>query len=114
MVSLGAAGILEDFWSGMGGGFVCIGILQMIRRARYRTDPAYKEKVDIQTSDERNLFIMNRAWSVAGRLYLCIASIAIIVLAALGQREHISSIGASVGVLIVLYWGCYFYIRKKY
>ena len=114
LFALGISGVLDSVWSGMGGGLIGIGLAQMIRRIRYCSDPAYKEKIDIQTSDERNRFIADRAWSFAGRLYVCTAAIAIVVLSVGEHTQKVLAISASVGVLMVLYWGCYFYMRKKY
>ena len=56
----GAIDMIDDFWSGFGGGLFVIGILQMIRYLRYRTDQEYRENFDINVTDERNQFLAGR------------------------------------------------------
>ena len=60
------AGLLGDYWSGLGGGLLGVGVFQVIRNVRYLSNPAYREKVDTTNSDERNRFLAGRAWAWAG------------------------------------------------
>jgi len=56
-----AAGLTDEYWSGMGTVLFVVGIFQMIRQIRYETDKAYKAHVDVEAGDERNRFISERA-----------------------------------------------------
>ena len=47
----GAIGLLDSYWTGMGGGLIGVGIVFLIRSIRYRRNPEYKEEVDIEMSD---------------------------------------------------------------
>ena len=57
----GYAGIIEDYWSGMGTALVIVGSIMLIRQIRYKTNTSYKEKVDIEVSDERNKYLRMKA-----------------------------------------------------
>ena len=37
--------IPSELWSGIGGGLIAVGILQVVRNIKYRTDSNYKEKL---------------------------------------------------------------------
>ena len=64
------AGLIEDFWYSMGFALIIVGILQVIRQIRYRTNKEYREKWDTEVQDERNKFIANKAWAWAGYLFV--------------------------------------------
>ena len=52
LTGCGIAGIVDSYWSGMGGGLLAVGILQMIRHIRYRTNETYRETVNTAVQDE--------------------------------------------------------------
>ena len=114
LIALEIMGKIDDFWSGMGAGFIGVGIVQIIRYARYKKDDQYKEKVDTANKDERNRFIANKAWAWAGYLYVLIAAIATIVFQILGKRELSTFAGFSVCVIMVFHWLSYLYLQQKY
>ena len=107
-------GIIDEYWSGMGGGLVGVGIAQLIRHIRYHTNNDYKEKIDISISDERNKYISTKAWAWAGYWFVLIFGVMTIVFKLLGNDllSHYSAI--SVCVIMVLYWLCFMYLKKKY
>ena len=70
------AGMTDDYWNGMGTALLVVGVLQMIRHIRYRTDEAYQAHVEVEAKDERNRFIAGRAWAWAGYSYVFIATAA--------------------------------------
>ena len=39
----GTLEIVDSYWSGMGGGFLGVGIVQLIRHIRYRKNEEYRE-----------------------------------------------------------------------
>ena len=73
----GFAGILDEFWSGMGTALVIVGALKLVRQIRYQTSSSYKEAVDVQINDERNKYLRMKAWSWAGYLFVLIAAFAL-------------------------------------
>lgn len=106
--------LVDEFWSGMGTAFVVIGVLQMIRLIRYKTNAIYKENTDTAVNDERNRFIRAKAWSWAGYLFVFIAAVATIVFKLIGQETLMFAASGSVCLIITIYWISYFILRKKY
>ncbi len=105
---------LDDYWSGMGVAFAFIGVLQLLRLIRYKTDAKYKEDTDTVRGDERNRFLSTKAWSWAGYLYIMIAAIGSIVFKLLDQETLMFAASGSVCIIITLYWVTYLILRKKY
>ena len=110
----GLAEIVDEFWSGMGGALIGVGIVRMISMIRYQKNPEYKEAVDTAMKDERNRFIANKAWAWAGYLYVMIAAVGTIAFKLAGREELSVFCGFSVAVLILLYYICHLWLRKKY
>ena len=106
--------VIDDFWSGMGAALIVVGVLQLIRHIRYKTNEDYKETVDVAVSDERNKFLSMKAWSWAGYLFVMIAAVAAIVLKICGLDEYVFFASGSVCLIMILYWVSYMIVRKKY
>ena len=81
---MGMMEIVDEFWSGVGSAFLIIGILRLVRIYRFRNDEAYREKVEVETKDERNQFIRNKAWAWAGYLFVLTAAVCTIAFKLLG------------------------------
>ena len=114
LLAAGLVGKVDEFWSGMGSGLLCVGVLQLLRRHRIRRNEAYREKVETAQTDERNRFIRNKAWAWAGYLFIVTAGVAVIVLKIMGQE--LLSMAASYGVclMLVFYWVSYLVLSRKY
>ena len=108
------AGVVDSYWHSFGISLLVVGSLQLWRQRRYRKDEAYREKVDTETGDERNRFIASRAWAWAGYAFVMIAAVATIAFQIAGRREL--SLMASLGVclMVLLYWGSYMILKRKY
>ena len=109
-----ASGLIEEYWSGMGIAFIVVGILQVIRQIRYRTNTEYREKFDTASKDERNRFIANKAWAWAGYLFVMVAAVGSIVFKLMGREDLMMLASGSVCLIILLYWGSWMVLRKKY
>lgn len=105
---------VDEFWSGLGTAFVIIGILQLIRHIRYRTNEEYKETVDVEVNDERNKYISLKAWSWAGYMFVMIAAVGTIIFKLIGQEEYMMLASGSVCLVVLLYWISYVVLRRKY
>ena len=114
LMVLGMLKVVDSFWSGMGGALIAVGVVRMIHILRYHNDESYRENMEIETKDERNQFIRNKAWAWAGYLFVLIAAISTIVLKLLGQDLLSIAAGFVVCVLVLLYWVCYLVLKKKY
>ena len=106
--------LIEDFWFSMGLALVIVGILQVIRNIRYRTNKEYQEKFDTEVHDERNKFIANKAWAWAGYIFVLAAGCGTIVFKLLGREDLMMFCSFRVCFLIVTYWLCWLYLKKKY
>jgi len=109
-----AAGLLDDYWSGMGTVLLVVGVAQMIRHIRYRTDAAYRARVDVEVKDERNRFIAGRAWAWAGWAYVIIAAAASMFFKLSGDDLMTQMAARSACLVMLLYWENYFILRRKY
>lgn len=114
LLGLGFAGMVDEFWNGMGSALLVIGVIQLIRRYRLDKNEAYREKVEIETNDERNRFIRNKAWAWAGYLFVMIMAVASIVLRIFEQNLLSIATSGAVCLMIVLFWGSYFFLKRKY
>ena len=110
----GLSEIVDEFWSGMGGALMGVGLVRLIGMIRYQKNPEYKEAVDTAMKDERNRFIANKAWAWAGYLYVLIAAVGTIAFKLAGREELSVFCGFSVAVLILLYYISHLWLRKKY
>ena len=114
LLTLGLTGVVDQFWQGMGGGLLIIGILRLIQSLRYSKDENYRESYNTELNDERNRFIRNKAWAWAGYMFVIIAAIATLVLQTLGERLLSLAVSTAVGLILILYWISYFILKKKY
>ena len=108
------AKLIEDYWFSMGIAFIVVGILQIIRHIRYKTNSEYRETRDVETNDERNKFIANKAWAWAGYFYVIIAAVGSIVCKVLGREDLMMFCSYSVCFIMVLYWLSWLWLRRKY
>ena len=111
---LGMAEIVDEFWSGMGSAFVLVGALRLVRMYRYRNDENFREKMEIETTDERKCFIRNKAWAWSGYLFILIAACAVIILKIMGLEVLSMAASIAVCLMLVLYYVSYFILNKKY
>ena len=111
---LGMAEIVDEFWSGMGSALVLVGILRLVRMYRFKNDEAYREKIEIETTDERNKFIRNKAWAWAGYLFILISACSVIILKVMDQEVLSMAASGALCLMLVLYYVSYFILRKKY
>ena len=114
LIGFGFAGKVDEFWNGMGSALLVIGVIQLIRRYRLDKNEAYREKVEIETNDERNRFIRNKAWAWAGYLFVMIMAVASIVLRIVGQDALSMAASGSVCLMLVLFWVSFYILRRKY
>ena len=114
LIGLGFAGVVDEFWNGMGSALLVIGVIQLIRRHRLEKNEAYREKVEIETNDERNKFIRNKAWAWAGYLFVMIMAVASILLRIFEQNLLSIAASGAVCLMLVLFWGSYIFLRRKY
>ena len=114
LMGLSVAGVLDEFWSGMGSALMVIGACRLVRAYRLGKSESYREKMETFETDERFHFLRAKAWSWAGYLFVIIGGISVIVLKAIGQELLSLAASYAVCLMLVLYWGAYFVLKKKY
>ncbi|MBR3807237.1 MAG: hypothetical protein IKJ15_02545 [Lachnospiraceae bacterium] len=114
LIGLSFAGIVDEFWSGMGSGLLVVGIIQLVRFYRLKNNEAYREKMEIEASDERNHFIRNKAWAWSGYLFILISAVACIVFKIMGQDLLSMAASGAVCLMLILYWISYIVLNRKY
>lgn len=111
---LGNTMMIDSFWSGFGVGFVAVGILQLLRNIRYRTNTDYKEKVDVEVNDERNKYLSNKAWAWTGYIFVLCAAAGAVVFNVMDKKELCYLCSFAVSLLCVIYFVSYSILRRKY
>lgn len=114
LIGLSFAGLVDEFWNGMGSALLVVGAVRLLRMHRLRNNTVYRERVETESSDERNQFIRNKAWAWTGYIYVLSAAAATIVLKIMGQ-ELLSQIAAySVCFVMLVFWISYLILNRKY
>lgn len=107
-------GKVDEFWSGMGSTLMIIGVLRLVRAYRFSKNEAYREKIEIEASDERNHYIRNKAWAWAGYLFVMIMAVAVIVFKVMGQETLSMAASMAVCLMITLFWVSFYILKRKY
>ena len=106
--------LVDEFWSGMGTSLLIIGVIFLIRNIKYKTNEEYREKIDIETNDERNKYISLKAWAWAGYLFVMLGAVGAIVFKLMGKEDLMMMASLSVCLIMVFYWISYIFLKKKY
>ena len=114
LLGLGIAGKVDEFWSGMGGALIGVGTMYLVQTVRYQKNEAYRENVDMERSDERNKFLQMKSWQMAAGCFTMIAAVGTFVFKFAGKEDLMMLCSGAVCLLLVLYWICFLYLRKKY
>ena len=111
ILGLGTAGIADSFYSGMGGGI--ISIIRLVQLVRFSKDKKYAKKVEIEVSDERNIYISNKAKSMAFNWGILACAAATVVLRIIGMNDQSTICGLTICIFLVLYWVIYLIYNKN-
>lgn len=114
LLGLGYTEVIDEFWSGMGAGLLAVGVLRLIQIYKYGKDESYREKIEVETNDERNRFIRNKAWAWTGYLFILILGCSVIMLRVIGQDVLSLAASFAICLMVLLYWITYMILRRKY
>ncbi|MBQ1251616.1 MAG: hypothetical protein IIY02_01740 [Firmicutes bacterium] len=109
-----AFGWMDEFWRGMGGGLIGVGVVRLIQIGRYKTNEEYAEKVNVTNHDERNRYLANKARSWAFYYSILLECVGTIVLRVMEYPELSTLLGLVLCAQLLLYWGSWFYLKKRY
>lgn len=111
---LNVSGVIDDSWGCIGVPLIVVGALQLLRNHRVNSNPAYREKMEIQSTDERIRYIRLKAWGWTGYLFLLITAVASIILKIIGQSALSTAAGFAVCLMLIIYWLSYLLLSRKY
>lgn len=114
LIGLSFAGVVDDYWNGMGMGLAVVGAINLIRYYRLNKNDVYREKIELEASDERNHFIRNKAFAWAGYYFILIAAVGTIVFKIIGQELLSQAAAYAVCLMLILYWISYMILKRKY
>ena len=114
LIVCGIAEIVDSFWSGMGGALIGVGAVRIIQQIKFRKNPEYREKIEVESNDERNKFIALRAWAWSGYAFVIISAVGSIGFKIAGNDLLSQFCAYAVCLVVVLYWISYMILRKKY
>lgn len=104
----------SDYLSSLGLVFTIMGFARIRQYRRItRSEDSIKAR-EIAETDERNVMIWHKAKSLAFSICLMLACCTVIVLQIMGMTEQTVVMGYVVCGCLVVYWICYWYIRRKY
>ncbi len=120
-IVLGAAMIItslvikteNEFISSFGFALILIGIVRIRNHMLITKNDETVKKQEIAETDERNIYIANKAKTFTFSLYIIISCLAVIVLQFFDAPLLSQYISLSVCLLLIIYWVSYFIIRKK-
>ena len=104
----------SSYFSGMGVALTVVGTLQIIRNLRYRKDAEFKEKIDIEVTDERNRFLRLQSWAWTGYIIVFVEAAGSIAAAVLGQEIVRLVLSYSVCLILCVYWITWLILSRKY
>ena len=105
---------LDSFWSGMGSALLVVGLINLLKIHRLNKNEEYREKLEIEVSDERLQFFRNKAWAWSGYLFVLISAVACIVFKVMNLDQLSLYASFSVCLVLVLFWASHAIIKRKY
>ena len=112
LIGLSFAGVVDEYWNGMGMGLAVVGAINLIRYYRLNKNDVYREKIELEASDERNHFIRNKAFAWAGYYFILIAAVGTIVFKIIGQELLSQAAAYAVCLMLILYWISYMILKR--
>lgn len=114
LLGLGIAGKVDEFWSGMGGALIGVGVMRLVQMVRYQNNEAYRENTDTERNDERNKFLQMKSWQMTAGWFTMIAAIGTFAFKFAGKEELMMLCSGGICLMVILYWACYLYLKRKY
>ena len=114
LMTLSVLDIIDGtMFSGLGGGLIAVGALQVFRWTKYEKDAEYREKVDVEIGDERNKYISMLSWSYTGYAAILIAAVGSLITFILKQYELSHYLTCTFAFMTIIRYITYFIATKK-
>jgi uncharacterized membrane protein len=104
----------NEFFFAWGTALMVIGIVRLRQYRKLMASPEAMRAREVAETDERNVMLTNKAKSYAFFWYVLICGVAVIVLEFMNQVQIATALAFSVCFLVLLYWVCYYVLRRKY
>ena len=104
----------DSVYAGMGAALAVVGGLQVWRNLKYRRDPEYREKIDIEAGDERLRALRLRSWAWTGYATVMAAAVGSLIAMWAGQPLVQQTLLYVVCFVLVVYWLACIILNKKY
>ena len=98
----------------MGSALLVVGLINLLKIHRLNKNEEYREKLEIEVSDERLQFIRNKAWAWSGYLFVLISAVACIVFKVMNLDQLSLYASFSVCLVLALFWVSHAIIKRKY
>lgn len=103
----------NNFLSYFGAGILVCGIARIRNYFLITKNEDTIRKRKIAETDERNIFISQRAKTAAFNVYIIIVCTAVIIFGIIGKNELTVILEFTVCILVFIYWISYWIISKK-
>ena len=107
------AGYRGGVLAGLGGGLIAGGAVRLGKLLRYQRDRTYRERVDLQQTDERYRYISLRSWAFAGRAITVVSALACILCMLLGRETESRALGLLCALAALSYVAAFAAISRK-
>ena len=114
LILLACLEMVDEFWSGTGSALAVVSSIRILRTYRLNKSQAYREKMEVETTDERLQYIRLKAWGWAGYLFILIAAVSVIIFKVAGLELLSLAASCAVCLVLALFWISYLILRKKY
>ncbi len=104
----------NDLLSGMGLAFVVCAIAKIRKYFTVLRNETLLKQQEIKENDERNIFIMNSAKSIAFNIYIILNGIVIVALSFANKSELVNFLSYNICVVVLIYWLSYFFVKKRF
>ena len=104
---------INEYFSSFGFAIFVVGIARLRQYFLINKSEESVKKREIAESDERNIYLVNKAKSITFTIFVLAACIAVIVLQILRLTEYALILSWIICGLLAIYWITYWIIRKK-
>lgn len=105
---------VDPTFSGFGGAFIGVALAKLLKIWKMKRNPEYAKRVEIANHDERNLFVVQKAYAFSFAAMIIILAIAGVILLVMGHKDYGMICFGGVSLQTLLYLCSYMYFQKKY
>lgn len=104
---------LDEIYTGFGGGIVGVCVMRIVLYVLYKKVPSYAKRTEIENKDERNLYLANKARSIAFTMGTCVCAVASVAAFLFNMRETGILLGYIVCLFLLLFWVADWFLKRN-